>query len=98
MEIELEKLDAFSVCGHKNVEVNINDKKLCYRIPYAVNARKANGNIKRMLSIGDGFDKEIELTEDEVNAVLQGDESVVEDACFNFVYDMFLKNRFCYHG
>lgn len=91
MLVDWKKLTNFTVSESKDVLIDINGKKVIYSIPYVLGVNKENQRIY----VGKCFDHKLDLTDEDIDAILSGDKSLINKACTEFVFNLILRNRYC---
>lgn len=91
MMVDVNKLSSFSVSENKEICFSINGKSVIYEIPFALLVNKK----EKKLYIGKTMDKEIEITDKDIEMILGGDDSIIVSACTDFVWSLISKNKYC---
>ena len=91
MLIDSEKLTAFTICEEKEIVFDINGKKIVFAVPFLLKVSKD----EKKLLIGRSHDKEIKLTDDDVQTIFNDNDEKIVSACEDFIWSMFLRNMYC---
>lgn len=91
MLIDLDKITDFRISKKKDVEFDINGKTVIFEIPYIVSVNPE----KQCLYIGELFETKVDLVDEDIKAILSGDESLIESTCADFVFRQITQSRFC---
>lgn len=90
MLIDSEKITDFRIKKIKDIKFDINGKEVVFDIPYIVSV---NPEFQR-LYVG-GMETKVDLADEDIEAILHGDESIVESTCAKFAWEQITQNKFC---
>lgn len=91
MLIDSNKITDFRISKKKDIKLDINGKEVVFEIPYIVSV---NPEFKRIYT-GEMFENSVDLVDEDVEAILSGDESIIESVCKDFVWELITSNRLC---
>lgn len=91
MMVDLNKLTSFSISDKKEIRFDVIDKTVTYEIPFCLAVSKEKHN----LYVGNTWDKTVELTDKDIEAILSGDDSAIISACKDFAWSLICTNRYC---
>jgi hypothetical protein len=91
MLIDSEKITDFRIDKKKDITFDINGKEVVFEIPYIV---CVNPQFKKIY-VGGIFETGVDLSDEDIEAILNGDESVIESSCARFAWEQITENKFC---
>jgi hypothetical protein len=91
MLIDSNRITDFRIVKKKDVTFNINGKEVTFVVPYIVSV---NPEFKRIYT-GEMFESSVDLVDEDVEAILNGDESAIESACEKYVWEKIARTGLC---
>lgn len=97
MVVDLNKLTGFVIQEEREICFDVDGKKVVFKIPFYLSVSQ---NEKR-LYVGsscpfvDYEDSIINLTDKDIETILNGDDSIIVSSCRNFAFSLITKNKYC---
>ena len=83
MLIDSNRITDFRIVKKNDVTFNINGKEVTFTVPYIVSV---NPEFKKIYT-GELFESSVDLVDEDIEAILNGDESAIESACEKHIWE-----------
>jgi len=88
--VDLKKLTAFSISEKRKIKFTIDGKEIIFEIPFVLGV---NPEHKR-LYVGNDFDFAVDLSIEQIEDIINGNESILDVACKEFAWKEIFKNKY----
>lgn len=97
MVVDLKKLTGFVIQEEKEICFDIDGKTVVFKIPFclSVNPKEKRLYVGTDCPFVDNKDGIINLTDTDIETILNGDESIIISSCRNFAFSLITKNKYC---
>lgn len=88
--VDLKKLTTFTISEKRKITFTIDGKEIVFEIPFVLGVNPE----RKRLYVGNDFDFAVDLSIEQIEDIINGNESILYAACKEFAWNQILKNKF----